>query len=88
MEALARARPVIATAVAGVGELVRDGETGVLVQPDDVDSLAAGLTRVLRAPIDVLQRMGDAGHRAVSQHHDAGLNAEKLVELWFGTTKN
>ena len=88
MEALARARPVIATAVAGVGELVRDGETGVLVQPGDVDSLAAGLTRVLRAPIDVLQRMGDAGHRAVSQHHDAGLNAEKLVELWFGTTKN
>jgi len=43
MEAMALRRPVLATDIAGMPEVVRDGETGVLVPPADVDALANGL---------------------------------------------
>src|SRR5579862_5921254 len=41
LEAMERARPVIAAEIGGLGELVRDGETGLLVAPGDADALAA-----------------------------------------------
>jgi glycosyltransferase involved in cell wall biosynthesis len=47
IEAGLSGRPVVATAVGGVAEIVADGETGVLAPPGDVDALAAGLRRVL-----------------------------------------
>lgn len=47
IEAMAAARPVVATAVGGIPELVVDGETGVLVPPDDAASLAAAIADVL-----------------------------------------
>jgi L-malate glycosyltransferase len=50
MEAMAAGTPVVATAVGGVPELIRDGETGYLVQPADVESLAAGIIHVLSRP--------------------------------------
>jgi glycosyltransferase involved in cell wall biosynthesis len=45
VEALAVGTPVIATAVGGVPEIVRDGENGLLVAPHDVAALAAAVTR-------------------------------------------
>jgi glycosyltransferase involved in cell wall biosynthesis len=45
VEALAVGTPVIATAVGGVAEVVRDGENGLLVPPRDVDALAAAISR-------------------------------------------
>jgi glycosyltransferase involved in cell wall biosynthesis len=47
-EALSLGRPVIATAIAGNGELVEDGVTGILVPPRDVRTLAAAISRLLR----------------------------------------
>lgn len=49
-EAMACARPVVATAVDGTPEIVRDGETGFLVPPRDAEALAAALARVLDDP--------------------------------------
>lgn len=46
LEAMAYARPVVATPVMGVADLVRDGANGLLVAPDDVEALAAALRRV------------------------------------------
>jgi glycosyltransferase involved in cell wall biosynthesis len=45
LEALAVGTPVISTAVGGVGEVVRDGENGLLVSPGDPDALAAAVRR-------------------------------------------
>ena len=45
VEALAVGTPVISTAVGGVGEVVRDGENGLLVPPRDPDALAAAVRR-------------------------------------------
>jgi glycosyltransferase involved in cell wall biosynthesis len=52
LEAMLAARPVVATNVSSIPEIVLDGETGVLVPPDDADALAAALTRVLDDPAD------------------------------------
>jgi glycogen synthase len=66
LEAMAAGRPVIACAVGGVPELVVDGETGVLVRPDDHEHLAHELGVLLAAP-DVRARMGLAGLERVQQ---------------------
>jgi glycosyltransferase involved in cell wall biosynthesis len=47
VEALAVGTPVVATAVGGVPEIVRDGENGVLVPPGDPQALAGGIRRAL-----------------------------------------
>jgi glycosyltransferase involved in cell wall biosynthesis len=47
-EAMSLGRAVIATAIAGNGELVEDGVTGILVPPRDVKTLAAAISRLLR----------------------------------------
>ena len=50
VEALAAGTPVIATAVGGVPELVRDGENGLLVPAGDHDALAAAIRRLIGEP--------------------------------------
>jgi glycosyltransferase involved in cell wall biosynthesis len=50
LEALATARPVVATAVGGVPEVIVDGETGRLVHPGDVQALTQAVLWVLRNP--------------------------------------
>lgn len=50
MEALASERPVVATRLSGIPELVEDGVTGLLVPPGDAEALAAAVTRLVRDP--------------------------------------
>jgi glycosyltransferase involved in cell wall biosynthesis len=50
LEAMAAARPVVATRVGGVPDAVRDGETGILVPASDPDALTAALRSVLATP--------------------------------------
>jgi glycosyltransferase involved in cell wall biosynthesis len=67
LEAMERARPVIAAEIGGLGELVRDGETGLLVPAGEADPLRAAIVR-LAGDLPLAQRMGDAGrHRALSR---------------------
>lgn len=47
LEALAAGAPVVATAVGGIPEIVRDGENGLLVPPHDVGALAAAIHRIV-----------------------------------------
>ncbi len=81
MEALALRRPVIATYVAGIPELVRPGETGWLVPAGDVEELATTIAQVLDAPIDLLERLGQAGAERVARDHDVRTEAGKLFDL-------
>jgi glycosyltransferase involved in cell wall biosynthesis len=60
MEYMAAAKPVVATAVGGLDELVKDGSNGFLVEPRDPDALAAALARVLGDPA-LAKSMGQAG---------------------------
>jgi glycosyltransferase involved in cell wall biosynthesis len=68
IEALAARRPVVATAVGGVPDVVRDGEDGFLVAPRDLDGLAARLEDLARDP-ERRRRMGEAGRaRALERY--------------------
>jgi colanic acid/amylovoran biosynthesis glycosyltransferase len=81
MESLALRRPVISTYIAGIPELVRNGETGWLVPAGDVEALADAMARLLDAPPEQLERMGEAGARAVALDHDVRIEARKLLQL-------
>jgi glycosyltransferase involved in cell wall biosynthesis len=68
LEAQARGKPIIATRIGGLPELVADGETGLLVAPNDRVGLAAALGRVLAMDERELAAMGAKGRaQAISQ---------------------
>jgi glycosyltransferase involved in cell wall biosynthesis len=66
LEAMAHARPVVATAVGGLRDLVVDGETGLLVPPRDPAALRAALERLL-ADADLRRRLGVSGRRRAQE---------------------
>ncbi|WP_432507646.1 glycosyltransferase [Kineococcus arenarius] len=78
MEAMATGLPVVTTPVAGIPELVRDGENGFLVPPGRADALADALL-VLAADERLRRRAGAAGRARVVEEFDPALNADRLV---------
>jgi glycosyltransferase involved in cell wall biosynthesis len=66
-EALACERPVVATALEGMPELVVDGETGLLVPPRDPSALAAAIVKMLADPT-AAQTLARAGRKRVETH--------------------
>ncbi len=79
MEAMATARPVIATFIAGMPELVLDGQTGWLVPAGDPEAIAAAIVRLAATPHATLEAMGNAGRLRVLARHDADTEAAKLA---------
>ena len=65
-EAMAHARPVVASAVGGLPDLVRDGKTGLLVPPRDPAALRAAIDRLL-ADVDLRRRLGRAARERVAE---------------------
>jgi len=82
MEAMALQRPVISTYIAGIPELVRDGEHGWLVPAGDVDALVGAMRVCLSAPADTLTRMGEAARKSALANHNVEKEAEKLLMLF------
>jgi phosphatidylinositol alpha-1,6-mannosyltransferase len=66
LEAAAHGLPVLATNVGGVSEAVVDGETGILIPPDDAEKLAEELRRLLSDP-QLRSLLGQTGRDRVSQ---------------------
>jgi glycosyltransferase involved in cell wall biosynthesis len=62
LEAMERARPVIAANIGGLGELVRDGETGVLVPAGEAGPLTDAIVRIA-GDLALARAMGEAGRR-------------------------
>lgn len=82
MEALAMARPVISTYVAGIPELVQPGRTGWLTPAGDIPALASAMVEALTAPAEHLQQLGAAGRAAVLERHRVATEASRLAELF------
>lgn len=82
MEALALARPVVSTYVAGIPELVEPGRSGWLVPPGAVEDLTAALREVLLTDSETLSAMGEQGRSRVFQQHNAATEARKLAALF------
>jgi colanic acid/amylovoran biosynthesis glycosyltransferase len=81
MEAMAHRLPVVATNVMGTGELVRSGESGVLVPPGRPDELARAI-EVLAGDSDARRRLAEAGRRTVEADFDIHASAERMRDLF------
>jgi L-malate glycosyltransferase len=66
LTAMANRLPVVATKVGGIPELVKDGETGLLVQPDQPEQLAGALSHLLDSA-DLRHRFGQKGRRRIEE---------------------
>lgn len=80
-EAMNCGLPVVATAVDGTPEIVRDGETGLLVPPREPGALAAALGRLLDDR-DLAGRMGEAALRIGRQRYTWAANARRMTEIY------
>jgi glycosyltransferase involved in cell wall biosynthesis len=66
LEAMERGRPVVAAAIGGLGELVREGVTGLLAEPGDEASLRQAIVRLASDP-ELARQMGAAGRARAEQ---------------------
>ena len=75
MEAQSQGLACVSTALSAIPELIVDGETGVLVPPDDEESLAAAVAELMADP-DLRARLGAGGQRRVRERfpHDRDLD--------------
>ncbi len=96
LEAMALSRPVVATKVGGIPEMIEDGVTGLLVPPGDAAALAAAIGRVL-LDHPLADTLGRAGHdmvhdrfcvelmvRAIEAIYDDGARAVRPSEVAAG----
>jgi glycosyltransferase involved in cell wall biosynthesis len=81
LEAMAASKPAIATRVGAVPSVIKHGETGLLVDPRDVDGLRDALARLLSQP-DLCRRMGAAGHDWVSRTYTSEAMALKYRQMY------
>lgn len=79
MEAMAMETPVVVTGAGGVGELVEDGISGLIVPPASAEALAAAVARLLADP-ELAHRLGTLGRRTVVERFSSGRSAEVLIE--------
>ncbi len=76
LEAMACGAAVVASRVGGIPEVVADGETGLLVPPDDPEALAGALNVLVRDP-DLAAEMGRQGRaRAAAEFSWAAIAAQ------------
>jgi len=81
LEALASARPVVASAIGALPELVREGENGFLVPPGDAARLAERLRWMAAHPREA-EELGAAGRRRVLAEHDVDTHHARLRAVY------
>jgi glycosyltransferase involved in cell wall biosynthesis len=87
LEAMAASIPVVATDVGSVSELVIDGETGLLVQPDDADALAAAIRRLLDDE-QLRRRLGRRGRQLAMLRFQPDEAAAAYEELFAAAAQH
>ncbi len=80
LEAMGCGLPVIATRIAGSEDLVLDGTTGYLIEPDDPQGLAEALVRLIDHKEDI-QRMGEASRNRVIESFSWDSVSERYLTL-------
>ena len=81
LEAMAAGKPVVATAVGGSPEAIADGETGLLVPPEDSAALAGAMLRLLGEP-GTAARMGEAARRRAATEFGMARMVEQYEALY------
>jgi glycosyltransferase involved in cell wall biosynthesis len=86
VEAMAAAKPVVATRVGGTPEAVVDGITGYIVEPRNVQQLVRRLTELIQDR-GLRERMGMAGVQRVKEHFNASTMVSRTEELYMDLLK-
>ena len=81
IEAMAASKPVVASKVGGIPEIVVDGVTGILVPPEDSDSLADAILQCLSNPV-LSEQMGYEGRKRVEAHFTIEQTVAKYQEVY------
>ncbi|GAA4473689.1 hypothetical protein GCM10023190_06240 [Enteractinococcus fodinae] len=81
VEASASAKPVMASDLPALSELVQHGKTGLLIAAEDSEAWANGITKLLDDP-ELARKMGQAGRRWVLEERTWQANAEKYDQLY------
>ena len=81
MEAMAMEIPCVTTYIAGIPELIRDGEDGLLVPASDLDALVIALANLMD-DAELRQRLGKSGRARVREHYDLRRNVERLAAIF------
>jgi glycosyltransferase involved in cell wall biosynthesis len=82
IEALMNERPVVASAVGGIVDVIEHEETGLLVPEKDEPALAAAILRLLGDP-ELAERLGKAGSRFAERHFDWSRITDETEELYY-----
>jgi glycosyltransferase involved in cell wall biosynthesis len=83
VQAMACGRPVVGSNINGVPEVIVDGSTGFLVEPNNSDALAAKIS-VLLEDDGLRARMGAAGRARALEQFDRERSAQQLLDLYRG----
>jgi glycosyltransferase involved in cell wall biosynthesis len=81
-EAMAAKLPIVASRVGGIPEMIQDGQNGILVQPEDPETLAGACIQLLNSPEKRIE-MGAAGHRIANQKFSIERQVHQLKELYL-----
>ena len=82
MEAQAAAKPVVATNVGGVSELVEGEKSGFLVPPENSGALSQAMLRLMVLPEEQRHKMGVSGRDHVAAHYSVGAMADRWMALY------
>jgi len=85
MEAMALGVPVVSTRISGVPELIEDGRSGLLAEPDDDRGLAERIDRILTDPA-LAANLAAAARRKIEDEFDVERCAGALLDL-FGAAR-
>ncbi|MBC7265250.1 MAG: glycosyltransferase family 4 protein, partial [Chloroflexi bacterium] len=81
LEAMAARTPVVASDVGGLHEVVKHGETGILVYPDNVNSLAWGINHTLARP-DWARQRAETAYRMVRTEYSWDRIAQRTAAVY------
>jgi glycosyltransferase involved in cell wall biosynthesis len=85
LEAAAAGLPIVATAVGGNGEVVRDGESGFLVPARDPEALGQAMLRLMGLPAEQRHGMGERGREHVRANYGLHRVAERWERVYWDT---
>jgi glycosyltransferase involved in cell wall biosynthesis len=80
LEAMAMSKPVIGTRLSGIPEVVREGETGLLVPPGDSTSLATAMEKLI-SDKESSTRFGQNGRALIEKEYDVRQNVDEQLAL-------
>jgi glycosyltransferase involved in cell wall biosynthesis len=81
LEAMALERPVVATRVGGIPDVITDGDDGLLVEPSNPNQLAAGWNRLLADPA-LARQLGKRARRTIVERFDQRIMHRRVKDLY------